>query len=252
MANGGRWTGSTCPVLKFCTKTNIVLSVWLNQQLQLDDLVAQCVSKDLTEAKFCRSLPVVSRALWTQFLWFYFLPFELHFCIYNLHYNRVTKLWSKVLPFRYVCTLQTNRFNYVLCRKKCGWFNVHLCSSCPAYDLKKNWLLLASRWRFSVDIPSKPVYQTPFCVTGVGIVVTSLSIPIHFNHILHILEWPPWISFELISSVSWTQLLRMSQNLASVIRDKLCYGYVVKNVWSLLTDLYFYRLTWLVGITWSG
>ena len=35
---------STCPVLKFCTKMDTVLSVCLNQQLQLDDLVAKCVS----------------------------------------------------------------------------------------------------------------------------------------------------------------------------------------------------------------
>ena len=54
---------STCPVLKFCTKVDTVLSVCLNQQLQLDDLVAKCVSQVLTEDKFCQSLPVVSRAL---------------------------------------------------------------------------------------------------------------------------------------------------------------------------------------------
>ena len=33
-------------------------------------------------------------------------------------------LWSKVMPFKSVCTLQSNRFKFVLCRKKCGWFNV--------------------------------------------------------------------------------------------------------------------------------
>ena len=32
--------GSTCPFFKFCTKMDTVLSVCLNQQLQLDDLVA--------------------------------------------------------------------------------------------------------------------------------------------------------------------------------------------------------------------
>ena len=37
--------GSMCPILKFYTKIDTVLSVCLNQQLQLDDLVVQCVSK---------------------------------------------------------------------------------------------------------------------------------------------------------------------------------------------------------------
>ena len=48
MANGVRGIGS---------KMDTVPSVCLNQQL-LDDLVAQCVSKVLTEDKFRCSLPV--------------------------------------------------------------------------------------------------------------------------------------------------------------------------------------------------
>ena len=60
----GRLNRFNVPVLKFCIKMDRVLSVCLNQQSQLDELVvAACVSKILTEDKFCQSLPVVSRAL---------------------------------------------------------------------------------------------------------------------------------------------------------------------------------------------
>ena len=43
----GRQTGSMCPVLKFWTKIDTVISVCLNRQLQLDDLVAQCLGLGL-------------------------------------------------------------------------------------------------------------------------------------------------------------------------------------------------------------
>ena len=78
-------------------------------------------------------LLLTPRALWIQLSWFYFLPCKLHFCIYICSIAvRVTKLWSKFMPFRSVCTLQSNRFKSVLCRKECGWFKALLGLTCPA------------------------------------------------------------------------------------------------------------------------
>ena len=107
------------PFLNLCTRLDTVLSVCLNQQLQLDDLVAQCVSKVLTEGKFCCSLP------WFPGLYEHnFHNFTIYssncifaYIIYTLAV-RITKLRSRVMPLRSACTLQSNRFKSALCRKK--------------------------------------------------------------------------------------------------------------------------------------
>ena len=69
---------------KFCTKMDTVLSACLNQQLQMDDLVAQCVSKVIDVAAHSQLFPGLYEHNFHDFT---FLPFKLHFCIYNLHFS---------------------------------------------------------------------------------------------------------------------------------------------------------------------
>mgnify|MGYP001803242298 CR=1 FL=1 len=137
MANEVQWTGSMCPVLNFCTKMDIVLSVCWNQQLQLDDSVAQCVSKVLSEDKFCRSVQVVSKALWTRSSWFYICPSNCIFAyiIYSIAV-RVKKYDQNACPLGLFVHCKAIDSNLCYAGKNVGGSKCHYVQCAPLpYDI---------------------------------------------------------------------------------------------------------------------